>query len=51
VPVAPGVLQVSEEFGESLWDPKTRTFGELIDLEEGRTARAVVLGVLAELDR
>ena len=37
----------------TLWGhPETREFGELlIDLEEDRAARAVVLGVLAELDR
>ena len=31
---------------------ETRTFGELlIDLEEDRAARAVVFGLLAEMDR
>jgi hypothetical protein len=32
--------------------PKTRTFGELlIDLEEDKAARAVVFGLLAEMER
>jgi hypothetical protein len=32
--------------------PETRTFGELlIDLEEDKAARAVVFGLLAEMDR
>jgi hypothetical protein len=32
--------------------PETRTFGELlIDLEEDKAARAVVFGLLAELER
>jgi hypothetical protein len=35
--------------GEYWGHPRTRTFGEfLIDLEEGRAARAVVLGMLRE---
>ena len=33
-------------------NPKTRTFGELlIDLEEDQAARAVVFGLLAEMER
>jgi hypothetical protein len=37
----------------SYWgNPKTRTFGELlIDLEEDRAARAVVFGLLREMER
>jgi hypothetical protein len=37
----------------SYWgNPKTRTFAEiLIDCEEDRTARAVVFGLLAEMER
>jgi hypothetical protein len=32
--------------------PETRTFGELlIDLEEGKAARAIVFGLLAEMER
>jgi hypothetical protein len=32
--------------------PETRTFGELlIDLEEDKAARAVVFGLLAEMER
>jgi hypothetical protein len=35
--------------GEYWGDPRTRTFGEfLIDLEEDRAARAVVVGMLRE---
>ena len=36
-----------------LWGhPETRTFGELlIDLEEDKAARAVVFGLLAEMER
>ena len=33
-------------------NPETRTFGELlIDLEEDKAARAVVFGLLAEMER
>jgi hypothetical protein len=37
----------------SYWgNPETRTFGELlIDLEEDKAARAVVFGLLAEMER
>jgi hypothetical protein len=35
-----------------LGHPETRTFGELlIDLEEDEAARAVVFGLLAEMER
>jgi len=37
--------------GEFYGDPRTRTFAELlIDLEEDRVARAVVVGMLRERD-
>lgn len=36
----------------SYWEnPKTRTFGELIDCEEDRVLRAVLVGMLRETDR
>jgi hypothetical protein len=39
-----------DRIGEFWASPKTRTFGELlIDLEEGKAARAVVLRLLAEM--
>src|SRR5262245_19656496 len=42
----------ADRIGEFWGHPETRTFGELlIDLEEDRAARAVVFGVLAEIDR
>lgn len=38
--------------GELWGHPETRTFGELLtDLEEDRMARAVVVGILAEMER
>jgi hypothetical protein len=41
-----------ESIGEFWGHPETRTFGELlIDLEEDRAARAVVFGLLREMER
>jgi hypothetical protein len=41
-----------ERIGEFWGHPETRTFGELlIDLEEDKAARAVVFGLLAEMER
>jgi hypothetical protein len=38
--------------GEFWGHPETRSFGELlIDLEEDRAARAVVFGLMAEMER
>jgi hypothetical protein len=42
----------ADRIGEFWGHPKTRTFGELlIDLEEDKAARAVVFGLLAEMQR
>jgi hypothetical protein len=42
----------ADRIGEFYGNPKTRAFGELlIDLEEDKAARAVVFGLLAEMDR
>jgi hypothetical protein len=42
----------ADRIGEFWASPETRTFGELlIDLEEDKAARAVVFGLLRELER
>jgi hypothetical protein len=42
----------ADRIGEFWGYPETRTFGELlIDLEEDKVARAVVFGLLAEMER
>jgi hypothetical protein len=42
----------ADRIGEFWGNPKTRTFGELlIDLEEHKAARAVVFGLLREIER
>jgi hypothetical protein len=42
----------ADRIGTFWGDPETRTFGELlIDLEEDKAARAVVFGLLAEMER
>jgi hypothetical protein len=42
----------ADRIGEFWGHPETRTLGELlIDLEEDRAARAVVFGLLAEMER
>jgi hypothetical protein len=42
----------ADRIGEFWGHPKTRGFGELlIDLEEDKAARAVVFGLLAEMER
>jgi hypothetical protein len=42
----------ADRIGEFWGHPESRTFGELlIDLEEDRAARAVVFGLLAEMER
>jgi hypothetical protein len=42
----------ADRIGEFWGYPETRTFGELlIDLEEDKAARAVVFGLLAEMER
>jgi hypothetical protein len=41
-----------ERIGDFWGHPETRTFGELlIDLEEDKAARAVIWGVLREMER
>ena len=41
-----------DRIGEFLGHPETREFGELlIDLEEDRAARAVIFGLLREMER
>jgi len=41
-----------DRIGEFWGNPETRTFGELlIDLEEDKAARAVVFGLLREMER
>jgi hypothetical protein len=45
-------LERAERIGEFWSYPKSRTFAELlIDLEEDKAARAVVFGLLAEMQR
>jgi hypothetical protein len=42
----------ADAIGSYLGNPKTRTFAQLlIDCEEDRAARAVVFGLLAEMER
>jgi len=42
----------ADAIGTFWGNPETRTFGELlIDLEEDKAARAVVFGLLREMDR
>jgi hypothetical protein len=42
----------ADRIGEFWGRPETRTFGELlIDLEEDKAARAVVFGLLREMER
>jgi hypothetical protein len=42
----------ADRIGEFWGHPETRTFGELlIDLEEDKAARAVVFGLLREMER
>jgi hypothetical protein len=42
----------ADAIGTFWGNPETRTFGELlIDLEEDKAARAVVFGLLAEMER
>jgi hypothetical protein len=42
----------ADRIGEFWGNPKTRTFAELlIDLEEDKAARAVVFGLLREMER
>jgi hypothetical protein len=45
-------LERVERIGEFWGHPETRTFGELlIDLEEDKTLKAVIWGVLREMER
>jgi hypothetical protein len=45
-------LDPVDRIGSFYGDPKTRTFAELlIDCEEDRALRAVVIGMLAEMER
>jgi hypothetical protein len=45
-------LERAGRIGEFWGRPETRTFGELlIDLEEDKAARAVVFGLLREMER
>jgi hypothetical protein len=45
-------LERAERIGEFWGHPETRTFGELlIDLEEDRTLKAVIWGLLREMER
>jgi hypothetical protein len=41
----------ADRIGEFWGHPKTRTFGELKDLEEEKAARGVVFGLLREMER
>jgi hypothetical protein len=42
----------ADRIGESWGHPETRSFGELlVDLEEDKVAKAVVIGLLAEMER
>jgi hypothetical protein len=42
----------ADAIGSNWANPRTRTFGELlIDWEEDRTLRAVMIGMLREVDR
>jgi hypothetical protein len=51
VPMLPD-FDRADRIGEFWGHPKTREFGELlIDLEEDKAARAVVFGLLAEMER
>jgi hypothetical protein len=45
-------LDRADRIGDFWGHPKTRSFGELlIDLEEDKAARAVVFGLLREMER
>lgn len=45
-------LDRAERIGDFWASPATRSFGEsLIDIEEDRAARAVVFGLLAEMEQ
>jgi hypothetical protein len=48
----PADFERADRIGEFWGSPETRTFGELlIDLEEDKAAKAVVFGLLAEMER
>jgi hypothetical protein len=45
-------LERADAIGQFWGHPETRTFGELlIDLEEDKAGRAVIFGLLAEMER